>query len=165
VIRNFASAQTSCPAHHERAPKPVSYPSGYKTLLSLVLRSTNLVLLRGPNGGHISASRDEHNSSVGEEKVSPFLLSHSWAGDKPLGYVREGVLQAILKDHENRGWNSPWNIKFVDEGQAKPEVPSSIAFADWVNNDGVERRTKELKRLIDSWKDSDTFTEILRGMC
>ncbi|KAF8514850.1 hypothetical protein BU17DRAFT_76967 [Hysterangium stoloniferum] len=143
-----------------------SYTS-YHSLLPLVYTCNNLVLSRsslGSSGRHSIATRTEEGDLVCEEKVVPFLISHTHHQGFPVGFLRREVALAVEDGHKNlliSGMPSPWDLQYAKEDSQ--DDLQSIAFSGWVNEGGQKSRTAHIAGLISGWKKHDAFKEILKG--
>jgi 8-oxo-dGTP pyrophosphatase MutT (NUDIX family) len=114
-------------------------------------------------GGHSIATRTGEGHFVREEIVVPFVVSHSYHKELPIGFFRQKVASALEDDHKNflvSGEPSPWDLQYSKD---RPKDLLSISFADWVNEGGQNSRTSQIARLISGWRKQNVFNEILGG--
>ncbi|RDB23313.1 Thiamine pyrophosphokinase [Hypsizygus marmoreus] len=144
--------------HRQHRPDPLHLPAGHRSLLPLVLSSSNLVLQAS---GSIVGTRMEDGTASKQEPVVPFFLSVPTSEQRPTGFLRQEVLKAIQGDHGNHkseGKNSPWHLQYSPAGDIL-----SISFAEWVNKGGKYARTMHMERLVQEWRHKQIFPDILRG--
>lgn len=148
---------------------PLKLPSEHPSLLPLLLSWSNLQVSHGPWNTpgiqHQIATRTEDNRHVDKEPVVPFFISNpSTPQCRPIGFLRPEVMGALLEDHRDKGQlstrqSSPWEILYSEHSAS----PWSASFAPWVNTGGSDARTVHMKRLVEGWRQSHMFHDILRG--
>jgi len=163
LVRTFTLLSRSY--HSERVPAPLRLPPGFPSLLPLVLSCSNLLLRpRDPNGTYSVSTRTSNGGITDEESATAFFLSRpgcSEARQRPIGFLRKEVSNALEKDHERQKHQtskSPWDLQYSSSNEL-----TSVSFAPWVNQGGRYTRTSHLERLVREWKDELVFEDILRG--
>lgn len=139
--------------------KAISLPEGVTSLLSIVESANNFVLPSGP----WSSEQVKDLQDAGEQLV-PFFVSIPSANEsqRPIGFVRHGVVSALIKDNEGRsalGQQSCWDVR------SDGNIVWAIGFADWVNAsiNPVDTRTAEMDRLLRCWRAEGNFNDRLKG--
>ncbi|KIJ13912.1 hypothetical protein PAXINDRAFT_163514 [Paxillus involutus ATCC 200175] len=129
------------------------------SVLPLVLSSINLALPSGPFDDpattHRASCHASPVSAVEEEPLLPMFL-HSSLPKSPIGFLRPKVVEAILRDDEQGGKNSIWNVF-----RRPDDSPWAITFADHIAD--FEARSQAMSTCLKRWKDEGFFPDILRG--
>jgi hypothetical protein len=130
------------------------------SVLPLVLSSINLALPSGPFDDpattHRASCHASPVSAVEEEPLLPMFL-HSSLPKSPIGFLRPKVVEAILRDDEQGGKNSIWNVF-----RRPDDSPWAITFADHIAD--FEARSQAMSTCLKRWKDEGFFPDILRGI-
>lgn len=146
-------------------PAPLRLPTEYPSLLPLILSSSNLHISHGPwhtpGVQHHVATRTKENSLVNKELVVPFFISSpSTPRCRPIGFLGSEVMKALITDHQSLiEKKSPWEITYSKHS----DFPWSVSFAPWVNEGGSDARTAHIERLVQEWRQTNSFHDMLRG--
>lgn len=115
--------------------KPLILPEGTWTLLPLIIK--------------ICIDPQE---LYNDTKLLPFSLSTDGA---PIGYCKPIVVEALKKDNEKMA-SMKLDVCF--------EITDKrVAFSDWVNEGGIERRDEHMDRLVRGWRHAGVFSDQLNG--
>ena len=130
------------------------------SFLPLVHSAINLALPFGPFDDPAVTHRASCNAGLippeEEEQLLPmFLSSTSLSG--PIGFLRPKVVDEILKNHQECGRKSIWNVLHTSAN-----VPWAVCFAERVAD--FEARTRAMRVVLERWKTEGLFPDILKGM-
>lgn len=130
-----------------------------RSVLPLVHSAINLALPSGPFDDPAIAYRASCNAGLipqeEEEQLLPMFL-HSTSLSSPIGFLRPKVAQEILKNHQESGKKSIWNVLRTSD-----DFPWAICFADHVAD--FETRTHAMRVVLERWKTEGLFPDILKG--
>ncbi|KAF8350957.1 hypothetical protein F5887DRAFT_935225, partial [Amanita rubescens] len=131
----------------------------HRSLLPLVHSAINLALPSGPFNNPAATHRASCNAKSilpeEEEQLLPMFL-RSTSLSSPIGFLRPQVAEEILKNHQESGKQSIWNVL-----RRPDNSPWAICFADHVTNS--ETRTNAIRVVIERWKTEGLFRDILKG--
>lgn len=132
-----------------------------RSILPLVHSAINLALPSGPFNNPGATHRASCNAKSilpeEEEQLLPMFL-RSTSLSSPIGFLRPQVAEEILKNHQENGKQSIWNVL-----RRPDNSPWAICFANHIADS--ETRTNAVRVVIEKWKTEGLFRDILKGMC
>ena len=134
--------------------------NSHRSVLALVNSAINLALPAGPFDNPTAAHRASCNAKSippgDEERLLPMFLS-STSLSSPIGFLRPKVAKEILKNHQENGQQSTWNVL-----RGPDDSPWAICFADHVAE--FKTRTRAMHEVLKRWKIEGLFWDVLKGM-
>jgi len=133
----------------------------HQSILPLVHSAINLALPSGPFNNPAATHRASCNAKLilpeEEEQLLPMFL-RSTSLSSPIGFLRPQVAEEILKNHQESGKQSIWNVL-----RRPDNSPWAICFADHVADS--ETRTNAMRAVVERWKTEGLFRDVLKGTC
>ena len=131
----------------------------HPSVLPLVHSAINLALPPGPFDDPTVTHRASCNAGSTppeeEERLLPMFL-RSTSLSLPIGFLRPKVVEEILKNHQESGKKSIWNVLHGPD-----DSPWAICFADHVAD--FETRTHAMRVVLERWKHEGLFPDVLKG--
>ncbi|KAH9807445.1 NUDIX hydrolase domain-like protein [Melampsora americana] len=127
-----------------------------------------------PNLKSLKTSNDQTHEEA-QSKDHKRKVHEDLKLDSPIGFLRPCVVKAMIKDNQEmlkiRNQTS-WKVLYLNQDRFRSspddleDLPCCIGFEDWINfgeEDPMKIRSKEMERLIKSWKQSNQFISLLAG--
>lgn len=132
----------------------------HRSVLPLVHSAINLTLPTGPFDDPAVTHRASCNAGSippeEEEQLFPMFLG-STSLSRPIGFLRPKVAEEILKNHQESGEKSIWNVL-----HGPGDSLWAICFADQIAD--FETRTHAMRVVLERWKSEGLFPDVLKGM-